>query len=53
VLTFAPGVTSMIFAVPVFGTPTPTASKIFLVTLSGTTVPVGRATAAGVLNYGV
>jgi hypothetical protein len=52
VLTFAPGVTSMIFAVPVIGTPTPTASVIFLVTLSGTTVPIGRATAAGVLNYG-
>jgi hypothetical protein len=52
VLTFAPGVTSMQFAVTIYGTPTPTASKIFLVTLSGTTVPMGRSTGAGVLNYG-
>lgn len=52
VLTFAPGVTSMQFAVTIYGTSTPTASEIFLVTLSGTTVPIGRATAAGVLNYG-
>jgi hypothetical protein len=52
VLTFAPGVTSMQFDVTIFGTPTLTSQKVFLVSLSGTTVPMGRSTGAGVLNYG-
>ena len=52
VLTFAPGVTKMQFAVTIYGTSTPGPQELFLVNLTGAGVAVGRATAAGIIGYG-
>jgi len=51
-ITFNPGETSKTFSVTIEGVSTPTPSKVFLVTLTNSNVPLSKSVAAGILDYG-